>query len=283
LHVGVRLTTAVLLSLCMASPADAQLGKLRKAAQDLAKEKLGTKTESTAATTSSSSGAGTSFAITPEFIQLVLESVEATVAQAERQQAAKRASDAYAQEQAAAKQCVDKLVLAYNPATAGVPSEARSAEISRLTDAASAVQERAIAAMQRNDRRTYFAAQDTASVLMQQSAALTLGGSCRIPYMSLATIDAQLSAQEDHRSANLEPTAATRQRMTRAQFGRVRERIALWGLLQEDPSLKVGSEGVFSDAERAALTARNTDIRRLTPYFKDNTLHWSTWGDVTSW
>lgn len=280
---AVNLVAALLMCSAVVSPAEAQFGRLKKAAQDLAKEKLAPKTDDAKTAASTTSAAGESFVITPDHITLVLESVETAVVEAERLQASKRASTEYAKHQEAAKLCMDRLAQSYNPAKMGAPSEERSAEISRLGDESAAAQLRANAAMQRDDRRTYFAIQDTAQVLLQQSAVLTLGGSCTIPYVPLAVIDAQVAEYAGMKTEKLHPTAPAKSRMTHTQFGRVRERIALWALLQDDPSLKVGSEGVFSEAEQQSLKARNAEIKRLTPFFKDNTLRWSTWGDVSSW
>ena len=49
------------------------------------------------------------------------------------------------------------------------------------------------------------------------------------------------------------------------------------------PADKAGKDGVFTDAERGALNARNTDIAKLAPMFKDGTMRWTNWGDITSW
>jgi hypothetical protein len=71
--------------------------------------------------------------------------------------------------------------------------------------------------------------------------------------------------------------------LTHYQYGVMRERIALWALQQADPTLKTGKEGVFTAEEQAALEKNAGDIKKLTPFFKDGSMRWSTWGDVTRW
>jgi hypothetical protein len=77
--------------------------------------------------------------------------------------------------------------------------------------------------------------------------------------------------------------AATRATFTKYQFALLRERIALFALSSADPTAKVGKEGVFTDEERAALTARAAEIQKLTPYFKNGTLAWVGSGDLSKW
>jgi hypothetical protein len=59
--------------------------------------------------------------------------------------------------------------------------------------------------------------------------------------------------------------------MTRQQFGRLRERVALYALAG-------GREGAFTAEERAALDARAADLAALTPLFRDGLLEWGQWG-----
>ncbi len=291
-RVSVRVIHAVVaLLLCsvVSSTAEAQLGRLKKAAQDAVKDKIAGKKDSAAATqsatktASSSSNASVSYALTADHIELVLSSLEPAIAYAQRLQQATQLSAEYKKQQDQANACMEQVKKSYDPMKVMSMSEKTSDEITRLSERAGEAQARAMAAYEKNDQRTYLLAMDTATVLLQQSAVVTMGGSCKVPYAPVAVIDMQASAKADAAEAAVNPSPLAKAKLTHTQFGRMRERIALWGMLQEDPSMKVGSEGVFTADEHAALQARAADIKRVTAYFKDSTLRWSTWGDVTTW
>jgi hypothetical protein len=58
---------------------------------------------------------------------------------------------------------------------------------------------------------------------------------------------------------------------TRGQFGRLRERVAVYALTG-------GKESPFTPEERAALDARAGDLAKLAPLFRDGLLEWGQWG-----
>lgn len=288
----VNSVVALLLCTVVSSPAEAQLGRLKKAAQDAVKDKLANKKDSVttshapasaAKTASSSSSASVSYALTADHIELVLSSLEPAIAYAQRLQSATQLSAEYKKQQDQANACMEQVKKSYDPMKAMNMSDKTMNEITRLSDRAGEAQKRAMTAYEKNDQRTYLLAMDTATVLLTQSAVVTMGGSCNLPYAPVAVIDMQVTAKSDAAESGINPTAAAKAKLTHTQFGRMRERIALWGMLQENPSMKVGSEGVFTADEHAALQARAADVKRMTAYFKDSTLRWSTWGDVTTW
>ena len=59
--------------------------------------------------------------------------------------------------------------------------------------------------------------------------------------------------------------------MTRGQFGRLRERVAVYAITG-------GKEDPFTAEERAVLDARATDLAKLAPLFRDGLLEWGQWG-----
>ncbi len=61
--------------------------------------------------------------------------------------------------------------------------------------------------------------------------------------------------------------------MTRGQFGRLRERVAVYALTG-------GKEGPFTAEERATLDARAADLAKLTPLFRDGLLEWGQWTEL---
>lgn len=62
--------------------------------------------------------------------------------------------------------------------------------------------------------------------------------------------------------------------MSATQFGIMRERIAAFVLTN-------GTEGKVSDGERTALDAKRAELAPLAALFKDGTLAWESWGDLT--
>ncbi len=288
----VNSVVALLLCTVFSSPAEAQLSRLKKAAQDAVKEKVAGKKDSTvtanapasvAKGSSSGSTASVSYALTDDHIELVLSSLEPAIAYAQRLQRATRLSAEHKKQQDEANACIEKITKSYDPMKAMSMSEKTMAEITRLNERSGEAQARALAASEKNDQRAYLLAMDTGTVLLQQSAVVTMGGTCKIPYAPVEMIDMQVSAKADAAEGTINPSALVKAKLTHTQFGRMRERMALWGMLQENPSLKAGSEGVFTADEHAALQARAADIKRVTAYFKDSSLRWSTWGDVTTW
>jgi hypothetical protein len=61
--------------------------------------------------------------------------------------------------------------------------------------------------------------------------------------------------------------------MSATQFGLLRERIAVYLLTR-------GKEDPFTPAERSALDARLNELDKLTAYFRDGALEWSSWSDL---
>jgi hypothetical protein len=59
--------------------------------------------------------------------------------------------------------------------------------------------------------------------------------------------------------------------MTRGQFGRLRERVAVYAITR-------GKEDPFTAEERAVLDARAADLAKLAPLFRDGLLEWGQWG-----
>ena len=59
--------------------------------------------------------------------------------------------------------------------------------------------------------------------------------------------------------------------MTRGQFGRLRERVAVYVITG-------GKEDPFTAEERAVLDARAADLAKLAPLFRDGLLEWGQWG-----
>jgi hypothetical protein len=301
------LSGAAVRALCVASgflllssrPAEAQLGKLKKmgadAIKDAAKEKIArdNKPETTAA--SAAPAAATKAVATPTLtadrIALIVTSLAPQLKDAQRRDAASRAMAEWAPKKKANEECI--AALSQNPDPAALlanaqKNEARLSAVQTQSEAATARLNNASAA---GDIRAQTFLQDTVNVLLLRSALLSTGGKCTAEFTPTAILDYQVADRERYgkagggeRAEGFDPGAAVRGRMSQYEYGLLRERIALWALLQDNPALRgVGKEGVFTADETAALTAHAADIKKMSPLFKSDALIWKTWNDVKSW
>ncbi|MFN9202637.1 MAG: hypothetical protein ACK6DP_06155 [Gemmatimonas sp.] len=294
-----------LLLTLVASPAEAQLGRLRKMGADAVKrateDKLAAKKDSTTAAAAKSTGAasGSTSAkpadtkLTTDRVALVVASLQPLIAEAQKRRELALVTREFSARTATSTACGDSVVKAFNEKPAVSLSDKTIAELTRLQDQATAVQRRLNAARQRNDQRATLFLQDTVNVLLKRSAVMTMGGKCTIDFTPAPIIAAQAAVYEAREASargavsdandTFEPADVVKEQLTRQQYGLIRERIALWALKQEDPTLKTGGQGVFTAEEEAALAANAVDIKRLTPYFKGESLRWSSWSDLKDW
>lgn len=294
---------AILLSMTTAVPAHAQLGKLKKmgaeAAKKAAEEKVtGKKDASGASGSEAASSAGeaggataakttVSYALSGDRIDLVLAALTPRVEAAEKYQAAKKARREWAVKDSTNKACLEKQTRqGVDPMAMATAMEKNKAALERLQAQQIPLAKRLNEAASRQDMRTMRFVQDTLQTIQMRQTALSVGVSCTFDFTPAALIEADLAAEGqsgDADAGSFDPPASVKAELTTVQFGRLRERIALWAMLQETPGIKAGKEGVFTEEEQAALTARAANIRKLTPFFRDHALRWSDWGDVKSW
>lgn len=311
---AMRLTTlasavgATFLLLSSATPAHAQLGKLKKmgaeAAKKAADEKLtgkkesaspasGSSAESSASATASDAAATkaptVSYALTEDHVGLVLTALTPRLDAARNRQALVKARREYALKDSANKACFQKLSSGgIDPNAMMAASKKNAVAIERIDKQTGSMQTRLSTAAGSQDRRAMHYLQDSLNTLQMRSAALKMGSSCTADFRPAVLIEADIAANGmsgdfDPDRGQFDPAASVKDKLTTTQFGRLRERMALWALLQETPSLKVGKDGVFTDEEQAVLTAHAAEIKALTPYFRDNSMRWKDWGDVKNW
>jgi hypothetical protein len=298
--------TFVLLS--SATPAQAQLGRLKKigaeAAKKAADEKLTGKKESAAPASSSAaeSSAGTtaseaaaakattiSYALTEDHVSLVLTALTPRLDAARNRQALVKARREFAVKDSVNKACFEKLSSGgIEPSAMMAASKKNAVAIEKIDGQISGMQKRLNTASGSQDRRAMHYLQDSLNTLQMRSAALKMGSTCSADFRPPVLIEADIAANGmsgdyDPDQGRFDPAASVKDKLTTTQFGRLRERVALWALLQETPGLKVGKDGVFTDEERTVLTAHGAEIKALTPYFRDNSMRWKDWGDVKEW
>jgi hypothetical protein len=287
------------LSVSVAAPASAQLGKLKKiagdAVKDAAKEKAGIKDPESA---QKGGGAKVDYTVTEERASAVLAVLSPYVETAKRELAEKEAEAAVAKVKAdheakvkAVSDCVSKAA-----ASAGMPDMGwmQTPKGAALQSKMQSVSARAAKVQQSGNQRAMLALSDTSAVLMTQQAALMFPkANCgTMPYAPKALLDFQAASMERSMQAAsgasmpsgddaIDVPASQRAGMTSGQFGRVREAIAIW-VLQQSGDLPPTAYK-FSDAEKAVLAAKAAQFKDWAPLFKANTLQWASWNDIKSW
>lgn len=283
--VGFLCVALLLLSVSAPATAHAQLGKLKKmgadAVKDKAKEAAGVKDPDGSA---AKGGARIDYAITEERLTGIMNYLAPLVDEAERQAAQREAMATYKKQMDAANECVNKASQTATPDVMAAASSKGEAMMAKLTD----YNERLTAATASNNHRTRLALSDSAMVLQIQYAALMFPTlKCpAVPYKPAAILDAEVASitQTPGASSSARTTtvpAAARASLTTGQFGRIRERMAIW-LLVQSGDLPATSES-FTDEERALLTRNNDALKRYGPLFKNGIMQWANWGDITAW
>jgi hypothetical protein len=263
------------------TPARAQLGKLKKMGADAVKDAAAGKKPEAA---KDPTAARIDYAITEERITSIITVLTPLAAVAQREANARAVSAAYDKEFKAASDCLSKIGTGASPDMSAFQSPKYVALMTRSQGMA----ERVGAAQAAKRYREYLALSDTFVNLQLQTSALMFKNSCPpVPYKPMAMIDADVARMERMNSSNAEssdeltvpPTA--RSGMTTGQFGRIRERMAVWALIQAG-ELPATSDK-FTDEEKSVLAAHAADIKKFGPLFKSGTMRWATWADIKSW
>lgn len=287
------------LVLC-ASPASAQLGKLKKLgadlAKDAAKEKLDGKKETppakTAESASPSSGSrSTELVLNEDRVALVVASLQPLLADATARRELRTVTAQHEEKSKASRACLEtaQMKASANPMSTMETLQKNEAQIDKLTKDVERLSGKLSAAVNANDVRTRVYVTDSLTVMQVRMSMVVLGSNCPVHYTPSPILDAQIKSQsrtvvsEDMDEGTFDPPAAAKENLSRYQFGLLRERIAIWALKQDDPTFKAGKLGIFTPDEEAALQANAADIKKLTPLFKDGSLRWSTWGDLSQW
>jgi hypothetical protein len=283
-----RVQVMLAAALLIASPvhrAEAQLGKLKglgakvaeKAARDAIDNKVGTPAASSDAPAAAKAGTN-AYEITSDRLEAVIAALAPMAEQARRMAGGQAAFTAYNTRKAAFDECgraAAKSATTFNP-----DNMVKSGAIS---EQAMAVHQRYLAAEQRAPRsREARFLEDTVGILSMLSQNAMVGASCgAAPYRSAAVIDYQLAMDNAQGEPSYLVPESARGGMTTWQFGRVRERIALWTLMQSGDA-KPG-EGRFSESEQATLSGRADVLKGYAPFFRDGTIAWVRWSDLKSW
>jgi hypothetical protein len=296
-----RLAAVALLLALAASDASAQLGKLRKIGEDAkaaAKAKIAGK--DTTATSKSGAGPGNATTgnaarpaaatagaaaldatLTAERVDLVLAALVPLVAAAEAETRNRTIEREYLKKDSLAQACFKSGEGRMPPAQ----SAATQKQVAALTKDGERLQERYSKALLAGSADGPFL-QDSVTVVMMRTVSLVMGTKCQIDYAPTSLLKkraAEMSVSGDVEPATVTIDDAARGKLSQAQFARIRERIALYGISLSDPRAKMGVEGVFTSEERAVLAARSAKITGMTPFFRNGTLAWGSDGDLTAW
>jgi len=281
---SVALATLAAVAALLPSTATAQLGKLKKAAADAAKEKAGVKTDAPAPSAASSEN----FAITADRLAAVMAQMQTGVERAAKATAAKAVTADYNAKHQAFETCVEtqmKTMQMQAPSTAGMQ---KAAAINQQT---SNMSQRVQTAQQGKRHREYIALTDSITLGSIRSALVMYGLEAKCPpaYMPPALVDdaaAKMDRMGQPDNGSSEGTIAPAQRagMTTQQFGMVRERAALWALQQTNNAPADNNKyGVFTKDEQTVLEAQGGQLKKWAPILKESPSTWATWGDIKSW
>jgi hypothetical protein len=302
-----RFAAVTLLLALAASDASAQLGKLRKigadAAKSAVKEKItGKDTTATAkpgaAPASATTGnaatgnaarpaavtaatAAVDATLTAERVDLVLVALAPLVAAAEAETRNRIIEREYLKKDSLAKECFKSGAGRMPPAQ----SAATQKQVAALTKDSERLQERNNTALLAGSADGPFL-QDSLGVAMMRSVTLAMGMKCQIDYAPTSLLKkrgAEVRVSGDVEPVKVTINEAARGKLSQAQFARIRERIALYGIGLSNPGAKMGVEGVFTSEERAVLAARSAKITGMTPFFRNGTLAWGGGGDLMGW
>ena len=294
-----RLSMLLALSVAGASTASAQIGKLKKMGADAVKDAVGKKAADPTA-------ARVDYAITKERLESIITVLAPLAAGAQREADARAANERRAAEAKALSTAYDEKVKVANEcatkATAGRAPDLASVDVAKyeaVLAKSTTVSVRLAEAQAAKRWRQYIALTDTFLNVQMQTALMMFPNKCPVyPYKPTALIEAEVAKMEQATSSSSTSTSssstsssgtsdeltipsASRGGMTTGQFGRIRERMAIWALI-EAGDLPPASDK-FTDEEKAVLAARVAEIKKLGPLFKAGTMRWATWGDIKSW
>jgi hypothetical protein len=277
--------SALLVPLCSAG---AQFGKLKKMGGDMIKDAAGVKAEEKTAgkidgKTGSKSGSE-DYTVTAARLDGVLASLAPLMAEAQTRASAKAQRGAYDAKSKAFDACVAKAT--EKPVMPTSENLQKSADLQKRAEA---LMQRASATSGKRTRAA-VAVQDSARVVTLQMTSVVLGGACGTPpFMPIALVDELLLRENENPNADEAPSprfevpASARTGMSVRQYGMVRERIALYALMQAGAAKGSGPIGTFTADEKAALDARAADLTRFMPMFRDGFIRWTTWSEVKTW
>ncbi len=280
-----------------ARPADAQLGRLVKAAKDKAADKAKEAVAGTPAETAPAKKAAIpeDRTITAERLSAVLTALEPLVARAERQTALLRMRRDFTVRDSIAQACIGSAMQAIAADPMAMASRERTPAQERSEKQIAAQMERQSNALgepgltERDPLRFAFVA-DSFRLAQSRLTVVSYGLSRDVPYQPAELITQEVAERQRPRTEKVEATLNVAENarggMSSTLFAAIRERAAPYALLQAGDTKAAqgsGSMGTFTDAERAVLAAREADLKRLAPYFRNGTLHWATGEDLSTW
>jgi hypothetical protein len=281
-----RVTAAALLLAAAAAPAEAQfLKRVKQMAQDKAAQVVArgaadrvadddAVAAGAAGAAAPGGAAGAAPAkkgptpITAERLELFFTAMRPAMARAERGRAefeARKAYDRLAKEYDAKAEawqtCSERVMTA-----AGPPSMQQQMRMAQESERGAKLMARFAAESQHGYTERVRALEDSMKVEQLRVAVIVypqLKGCGPTPKQP----DAPKRTEESTPEQLITPPAG----MTRGQFGRLRERVAVYALTG-------GKDDPFTAEERAALDARAADLAKFAPLFRDGLLEWGQWG-----
>jgi len=151
------------------------------------------------------------------------------------------------------------------------PTKAQQAEMDRIADRGTVLVNEMMAAQQKNDTakiRVLVEESERNLFRMTLLATPAIGKVCGTTAPPKAVEPDEQRMKEKSRPRKVDGMSAT-------QFGRMRERIAMYPIAPEKPN-------DLSAEEKSAIDARRAEFAPFVKAWKDGSLEWSYWGDVFS-
>ena len=283
-HSSLFIAGAAIAALVFApSMAAAQLGRLKKAAVDAAKDKTTGKKDDAPSN-------GEDYVITADRLSAVMAVMEPQMKAVQADMARKASTDDYIARKKAFESCAETAVKSRAPGA--MPSTTAMQKYGASVQKIGPMSQRAQAALQAKKYREYIAINDTTTVmsLLSTLIMMDMDGKCKPAYKPDALIndEAEQAARNGSGSSSssdqLTIAPAGRAGMTNRQFGMVRERVALWAL-QQSNNAPTGTSKYqnFTPAEQSVLETRGDRLKAMGPTLKVASQHWLAWGDIANW
>ncbi|HYW51361.1 MAG TPA: hypothetical protein VE861_12185 [Gemmatimonadaceae bacterium] len=261
----VPLAVCTLATVLTVTTAQAQLlGRMKRAVQERVQEPVRAGDGGRRGATDA-----TRLEITPERLDAFVVAMRPLVQRAQALQAERDMETVRVRREKEYDACVERVVRAAN----GVPAPMTPDNAERLgamTEQVTAIMGRYNAAAASGNIAALNAILDSADALGAKARIVQFPGlsACGLP-APRPTRSAPLPANQG------ELIAAGAGGMSAGEFGRLRERVAVYLLTQ-------GSGDTYNDVERGALQSHSADLATLAPLFRSGVLDWAQWGSLAS-
>ncbi|MBC7843139.1 MAG: hypothetical protein H7099_12540 [Gemmatimonadaceae bacterium] len=259
----VPLAACAIVAVFAVGSAEAQLlGRMKRAVQERVQEPVRTGQNG-----NTGAGAAGRLEITPERLDAFVVAMRPLVERATAVQVERDMQAAYTKREKEYEACGERAVRAANGVSAPM-TPAVAERLGSMTEQMTAMMGRYNVAAAAGNYMVASAILDSADVLGAKAKAL------QFPSLTSCGLPAPRPVKSAPLPANQgDLIAAGAGGMSAGEFGRLRERVALYLLTN-------GSGDTYNDAERSTLDSHASDLATLAPLFRSGVLDWAQWGSL---